>query len=144
MILSIYRIKYNMPAAKYDFSVEQGTSFSLIIVYKNANGDVVDLTNWCGRIIVKTNSNETLLFNTGHSGSDYQFSLDEPNGKFTLLWPAVTTNSFTFNTAKYDLELQRPDDFYVDGGNYIERALYGSISVIKRFSQNSTILECQP
>ena len=132
-----------MPAAKYDFSVEQGSSYSLVLTYKNANGDVVNLTGWCGRIICKTNSSDIIVFETGHIGSDYKFTLDGVNGKFTLLLPATTTNAYTFNTAKYDFELQSPDNYYSGGGFFIERILYGIITITKRFSQNSTILECQ-
>lgn len=132
-----------MPAAKHDFSIEQGSSYSFILVYKDSEGNIVNLTNWCARLIWKTNSNTTNIFTTGHDDVDYKFSLDGPNGKFTLLWPAETTNGYTFNTAKYDLELQSPDDFYANGGNYTERILYGTVTITKRFSQSNTALECQ-
>jgi hypothetical protein len=65
------------------------------------------------------------------------------NGKLTLLIPAATTNGFLFNTAKYDLELQSPDDLYANGGGkYITRILFGTVSVVKRFSQNTSNLDC--
>lgn len=131
-----------MSAAKYDFSIEQGSSFSLIITYKDADGNVVDLTNWCARLVIKTNTNEIVIFNTGHNDSNYKFSLDGPNGKFTLLLPADTTNSYSFNTGKYDLELECPEDFYAGGNNLIQRVLFGTITIIKRFSQYSDLLEC--
>lgn len=133
-----------MAAAKYDFSIEQGSSYSFILVYKDADGNVVDLTNWCARLTWKTNASETTIFSTGHDSTDYKFTLDGPNGKLTLLWPASTTNNYAFNTAKYDIEIQSPDDFYVNGGNYTQRILYGIVTITKRFSQSSTALECQP
>jgi len=132
-----------MGAASYNFSIEQGSSYSFVLVYKDADGNVVDLTDWCGRITWKTNSNDTIVFTTGHNGADYRFTLDGPNGKFTLLWPAATTNGYTFNTAKYDFELQSPDDFYAGGGFFTERILYGTVTITKRFSQSTTALECQ-
>lgn len=132
-----------MSAAKYDFSIEQGSSYSLILVYKDADGNVVDLSNWCARLIWKTNTNDTATFETGHDNTDYKFSLDGPNGKLTLLLPATATNNYSFNTAKYDLELQSPDDFYASGGNLTQRILFGTISIVKRFSQSTTALECQ-
>jgi hypothetical protein len=58
------------------------------------------------------------------------------------LIPANTTNSFNFNTAKYDLELQSPDDLYAGGGRYTTRLLFGIVNIVKRFSQNNDILEC--
>lgn len=132
-----------MAAANYNFSIEQGSSYSFVMVYKDADGNVVDLTDWCGRITWKTNSNDTIVFQTGHNGSDYKFTLDGPNGKFTLLWPANTTNAYTFNTAKYDFELQSPDGFYAGGGFFTERILYGTVTITKRFSQSTSALECQ-
>lgn len=132
-----------MSAANYNFSIEQGSSYSLVLTYKNSNGDAVDLTGWCGRIIWKTNSNEIIEFHTGHDSSDYKFSLDGPNGKFTLLWPSNTTNNYTFSTVKYDFELQSPDGFYNGGGFLTQRILYGTVTIVKRFSQNPAGLECQ-
>ena len=132
-----------MSAAKYDFALEQGSSFQLAFTYKDSSGNPVNLTGWCGRLVWKTNTNDISTFITGHNNNDYKFTLDGPNGKFTLLFPSAVTNSFNFNTAKYDIELQSPEDFYINGGNFTTRILYGTISVVKRYSQNTESLECQ-
>lgn len=137
-----------MSASKYDFSIEQGTSFKLAFVYKNADGDPINLANWCARIVWKTNNNTTQIFSSDNINlSEYRFTIDDANGKLVLLLPSTTTNEFNFNTAKYDLELVSNDNFYaleggVGGGKYSIRLLYGTVTMIKRFSQNSTALEC--
>lgn len=137
-----------MSASKYDFSIEQGTSFKLAFIYKNADGDAINLANWCARIVWKTNNNTTQIFSSDNINlSEYRFTIDDANGKLVLLLPSSTTNDFNFNTAKYDLELVSDDDFYAleggaGGGKYSIRLLYGTVSIIKRFSQNSTALEC--
>jgi len=106
-----------MAASKYDFVIEQGSSFKLTLVYKNENGEVVDLTNWCARLTWKTNTNITQVFTTDNLDySVYKFTIEPEIGKLTLLIPASTTNGFTFNTAKYDLELQSDYDLYTGGG----------------------------
>jgi hypothetical protein len=134
-----------MAASKYDFSIEQGSSFKLSLVYKDDSGNPIDLTNWCARLIWKTNTNVTQTFSTENIDySVYKFSIEPLIGKITLMIPASTANSFTFNTAKYDLELQSDDDLYVGGGKYIIRLLYGTINIVKRFSQSSSLLECEP
>lgn len=134
-----------MAASKYDFSIEQGSSFKLSLVYKDENNNPVDLTNWCARLVWKTNTNTTQTFSTENIDySVYKFSIDPLLGKIVLLIPAATTNSFTFNSSKYDLELQSDDDLYSGGGKYIIRLLYGTINIVKRFSQSSDLLECQP
>ena len=130
-----------MAAGKYDFNIEQGTSFTLSLVYKDNNGNPVNLTGWCARLIWKSSSGiET--FTTETINPYYRFDIDEPNGKLILQFPASTTNNFNFSNAKYDLELQSPDDLYIGGGKYIVRLLYGTVTLVKRFSQTNTTLEC--
>lgn len=131
-----------MAAAKYDFAIEQGSSFKLSLVYKDKDQNPVDLTGWCARLVWKTNLSNTQTFSSETTDNTYKFTIDEPNGKLVLLLPASTTNSFIFNTAKYDLELRSPDDLYNGGGKFTTRILYGTINIVKRFSQTTTNLEC--
>jgi hypothetical protein len=132
-----------MAASKYDFKIEQGSSFKLSLIYKDANGNPVDLTDWCARLIWKTNVGTTQIFTTENLDySIYKFTLDAVNGKLTFLLPSSTTNDFNFTTAKYDLELSSPDDLYVGGGKYTTRLLFGTILIVKRFSQSNSMLEC--
>ena len=132
-----------MPASKYDFAIEQGSSFKFALIYKDADGNPIDLTGWCARLVWKTNTNVTQVFSSENTDySVYKFTIDEPNGKLTFMLPSSTTNNLSFNTAKYDLELASPDDLYAGGGKYTTRLLFGTVSVVKRFSQNNIILEC--
>lgn len=133
-----------MAASKYDFSIEQGSSFKLSLIYKDADGNVVDLTNWCSRLTWVTNTGTTQTFTTENVDySVYKFTIDGVNGKITLMIPANTTNLFNFFSCKYDLEIQSPDDLYAGGGKYTIRLLYGDINIIKRHSRTDTALECQ-
>ena len=132
-----------MAASKYDFAIEQGTSFKISLIYKDADGNPVNLTNWCARLIWKTNTNTTNIFSSENTDYGvYKFIIDPIVGKLTLMIPAATTNSFAFNSAKYDLELQSPDDLYGGGGKYTTRLLFGTVSIVKRFSQSTSQLEC--
>lgn len=131
-----------MAAAKYDFDVEQGSSYNLTFIYKNNAGTVINITDWCARMIMTTSDNQTITYTSGNSNSDYQMSIDGVNGKITLMLPASTTNNFTFKTAKYDFELESNDIFYTNGGQYTTRVLFGLITIIKRNSKNSTQMEC--
>lgn len=132
-----------MAASKYDFTIEQGSSFKISLIYKDQNGNPINLTGWCARLIWKTNTNITQTFSSDNIDHNvYKFTIDDPNGKLTLMMPSSTTNSFNFNTAKYDLELQSPDDLYAGGGKFTTRLLFGTVSVTKRFSQSSQALDC--
>ncbi len=132
-----------MAASKYDFAIEQGTSFKISLIYKDANGNPVNLTNWCARLTWKTNTNLTQIFSSDNTDYGvYKFIIDPIVGKLTLMIPSLTTNHFNFNSAKYDLELQSPDDLYSGGGKYTTRLLFGTVSIVKRFSQSTSQLEC--
>lgn len=132
-----------MPAAEYNFSIEQGSSFKLAMVYKDDTGNPIDLTGWCARLIWKTNTNITQSFSSENlDNSVYKFTLAGSDGKLTLLFPAITTNNFDFTNAKYDLELQSNNAFYENGGKYTIRILYGTVTVLKRKSKSDTLLDC--
>lgn len=132
-----------MAASKYDFTIEQGSSFKLALVYKDSNGSPVDLTNWCARLTWTTNNNVNQTFiSTNIDYSVYKFTIEPANGRLVLMIPPETTNSFSFNTAKYDLELQSDEDFYSGSGKDIIRLLYGSITVTKRYSKSGNLLDC--
>lgn len=132
-----------MSAGKYDFKIEQGTSFSLSLVYKDADGNVVNLTDWCARLVWKSNAGVIQSFSTDNMDySQYRFFIDGPNGKLILQLPANTTNTFNFSTAKYDIELQSPDDFYLGSDKYTTRLLSGTVTIVKRYSQTAAKIEC--
>lgn len=132
-----------MSASNYDFTIEQGSSFKLKLVYKDNKGIPVDITNWCARLVWVTNTNITQSFvSTNTDLSTYKYVIDGPNGSVTLYFPASVTNNFNFETAKYDFELQSDDDYYDGGGKYTVRILYGTVRFLKRYSQATNNLEC--
>jgi hypothetical protein len=137
-----------MAASKYDFAIEQGSSFKLSIIYKDSAGIPINLTNYCARLIWKTNTGMIQVLSSEEVNHNmYKFVINDEEGKITLLIPSYTTNSFLFSTAKYDLELQSNEPFYGsgspnDGGKYTVRLLFGTINVVKRYSQTSTELDC--
>lgn len=132
-----------MAASKYDFSIEQGTSFTLSIKYKDNTGTPIDITGWCARITLTTDKNTSVIFTTDNLDlSQYNFTIDGPSGTLTLMLPADTTNNFIFNIANYDYELASPEEIYSGGGRNVYRILYGTINIIPRYSLTSNILDC--
>lgn len=133
-----------MPASKYDFSIEQGTSFKLALTYKDSNQIPINITNWCARLVWTTEDEVTQIFSTTNTDySVYKFQITGSQGKLLLQIPANTTNSFNFSKAKYDLELESPQDMYAGGGKEIIRLIFGTVKIITRFSENDTLLDCQ-
>lgn len=132
-----------MAASKYDFSIEQGSSYKLSIRYKNDQNNIIPLNGYCARLVWRTNSGASREFHTTDpANSDYKFYIDEPNGLIVFLLSADYTNNLDFLAAKYDLELKSPQDLYYEGGKYTVRLLYGTISIIKRFSKTADLMDC--
>jgi hypothetical protein len=132
-----------MAASRYDFSIEQGSSFALSIVYKDGNGNIIDLTGYCARLMWKTNNGTIKVFSSLDTNySEYWLNIDAVLGKIVFMLPSDITNSLGFKMAKYDLELQSGTDLYVGGGKQTDRILYGLISVVERFSQSPSQLDC--
>jgi hypothetical protein len=132
-----------MPASKYDFSIEQGTSFKLALTYKDNTGTPINITSWCARLIWTTDDGNIQVFSTSNVDySVYKFEIIGQQGKLLLQIPAITTNQFLFNKAKYDLELESPNEMYFGGGTEIIRLVYGTVKMTPRYSEDNTIMAC--
>lgn len=128
---------------EYNFSIEKGSSFKMVITYKDAVGNPINITDWCARIIWRTNLNQVNIFTTQNTDySVYKFIIDETEGKLIFTLPSSTTNNFGFSTARYDLELQSPDLLYSNGGQYTTRILYGTVKMVPKYSKTNTELDC--
>jgi hypothetical protein len=132
-----------MAASRYDFAIDQGSTFRLSLIYKDSNKQVINLTGWCARLIWKTNLNQTFGFvTTNHDYSQYKFTIDGVNGQIDLIIPAIITNNYNFQYAKYDMELQSPDELSLNTGEYTTRILFGDIKINPRYTASNTEMSC--
>jgi hypothetical protein len=132
-----------MSAILYDFNIEKGTSFSLSIVHKDDDGNIINLTGYCARLVWKTNNGESQVFITTNTNYDsYRFVIDPDEGRILLQIPAAITNTYVFKSAKYDLEVESPTELYPGGGNVTNRILFGTVTIVPRNSLETTLLDC--
>jgi len=132
-----------MAAGKYDFTIEQGSSFKLSLIYKDSSEVPINITNWCARLIWTTSKGIVQVFSTTNVDYTlYKFTITGAEGKLLLQFPASVTNNFLFDSAKYDLELESPSAMYSGGGKEIIRLIFGGVKIIRRNSD--TLLSCQP
>ena len=47
-----------MGAKLYNFNIEQGTSFRLALTYKDSGDQIIDLTGYCARLVMKISTND--------------------------------------------------------------------------------------
>jgi hypothetical protein len=124
-----------MPAADYNFTIEKGTAFIIAFEYRDDNNIPIDITNWCARIRWIEDQSPTATvrtFTTNNRTSEYEFTIDPKIGKIILKIPASQTAIYSFGSARYDFELQEPNDLYSGGGKKIFRILQGSVSLLAR------------
>lgn len=123
-----------MAAADYSFSIEKGTAFVMAFEYRDDTNTAIDITNWCARIRwIEDNVDQTVrTFVTNTSNSEYEFYIEPLLGKIVLKIPAAQTAQYNFGVARYDFELQEPNDLYSGGGKKVFRILQGTISLISR------------
>ncbi len=132
-----------MAAGKYDFTIEQGSSFKLSLIYKDSSEVPINITGWCARLIWTTSKGIVQVFSTTNVDYTlYKFTITGAEGKLLLQFPASVTNNFLFDSAKYDLELESPSAMYSGGGKEIIRLIFGGVKIIRRNSD--TLLSCQP
>lgn len=124
-----------MPAAEYNFSIEKGTAFVIAFEYRDNSNIPINITNWCARIRwIEDQPQDPIIrtFITNTRSSEYEFIIDPLLGKVLLKIPASQTALYSFGTARYDFELQEPNDLYSGGGKKVFRILQGSIQLVER------------
>lgn len=133
-----------MPAADYSFTIEKGTAFVIAFEYRDDQNIPVNITNWCARIRwIEDQQNPTIrTFITNTRTTEYEFTIDPDLGKIVLKIPASQTAQYNFGSARYDFELQEPNDLYSGGGKKIFRILQGTVSLISRNVPGDDVFGC--
>jgi len=116
-----------MAAAKYNFEIEQGTTFTKPLVWKNNTGTVVNLSGYTARMQVRSSitSDVVLLELT----TENELILITPaQGKITLSIDADTTSRINWTKGVYDLEVE-------SSNGIVTRLLRGNITVSKEVTR---------
>jgi hypothetical protein len=93
-------------AGEYDITIEQGSGFSLPLIYEAPEGSPVDFTGSTARLHAreKYSSAETLIeLTTENGGIDLG-----ADGSVELSKPAADTAELNFSRGVYDLEIVPP------------------------------------
>ena len=115
-----------MPAAIYDFEIEQGTDYDKPLVWKDGTGSPVNLVGYTARMQLRPSiSSDTVLLDlTTENGG---ITLGGVLGTITLHFTAAQTAALT-EGGVYDLEM-------IVGGN-VTRLIQGAISLSKEVTRN--------
>jgi hypothetical protein len=122
-----------MSAGKYSFTIEQGSTINFEIQYKDANGNPIDLTGYSGKMMIRSNYADTdpityatLSSSLSPDGTGLNFSgsngtTSPTSGSIGIFISAVSSSAFTFNIARYDLE--------ITSGSIVNRILEGQVNL---------------
>jgi hypothetical protein len=104
-----------MSAGKYSFTIEQGTTFQLELIYKDSNQTPIDLTGYSGRMQIRPTVDSTTVYLTLSSslradGTGLNFSgsggTNPPSsGSIGIYIASCTSSLLNFTNAYYDLEI---------------------------------------
>lgn len=115
-----------MAAVKYNFEIEQGTTFTKPMVWKS-NGVVVNLTGYTARMQIRSSiaSDQVLLELTTEND---RIVITPLTGTITLKLDADTTAEIDWIKGVYDLEAVSADD-------KVTRLLRGTVSISKEVTR---------
>lgn len=115
--------------AKENITIEQGSTFTRVVVYKDADGNPVDLTGYTAEMqIRKTKTSSSVIITL--STSNGRLELGGVDGTITMIIAGAITNDLDFVWGRYDLEL------YPAGNTNIGiRLLEGKVNLSKQVTQ---------
>jgi hypothetical protein len=110
----------------YNFTIKQGATFERVITWKDANDDVIDLTGYEARMMVRENITSAAPF----------VSLDDTDGitlggvagTISILLTATQTAAIAQTSGVYDLELESP-------AGKVTRLLEGTVIISKEVTR---------
>ena len=128
-----------MAAGKYSFTLEQGVTTRLEFQYKDADNNPINLSGYSGRMQIKSDyaDNAPIIYatisssiaadSTGLNFSGSNGQTPPQSGSIGLFISAATSSAFTFETAKYDIEIY--------SGSFVTRLVEGTIRLSKEVTR---------
>jgi len=109
-----------MPAGNYNITAEQGSTFTRVLTWRDANDALINLTGYTARMQVRTDyaSSATALSLTTANG---QITLGGALGTITLLVSATDMSAVSAGSYVYDLEMVN--------GSTVTRLVQGTFTV---------------
>ena len=129
-----------MSAGRYSFTIEQGTTFQLELIYKDSNQTPINLTGYSGRMQLHPTVDSTTVYLTLSSslnadGTGLNFSgssgTNPPSsGSIGIYIASCTSSLLNFTNAYYDLEIY-------SGSNcpYTVRLIEGQVQLSKEVTR---------
>lgn len=122
-----------MSAGKYNFTIEQGATYTVEIQYKDSNNSPIDLTGYSGRMQIRPSVGSPTAYlclssSLKADGTGLNFSgstgINPPaSGTIGIYISAASSSALTFDEGVYDLEIA--------SGSFVARLLQGNVKLSK-------------
>jgi hypothetical protein len=118
-----------MAAGKYSFIIEQGSTTDFTIVYKDSNGNPINLTGYDSKMQIRETYTSAPLLTLSSSLNADGTGLNMTNavsGSIGIFIASCTSSLLTFNEALYDLDIISGSDCPI-----VVRILEGKVKLSK-------------
>lgn len=119
-----------MPAAKYDLLLEQGSLFTLDLIYKDGTGTPIDLTGYAARMQIRQKHSSPDPAALTFSTTDGSIVLGGVDGTIHVEASAEATSGVEIKAGVYDLELIPPS-----GEDDTFRLVEGTVTISKEVTR---------
>ena len=114
-----------MGAGIYHIKMDQGSTFSLVLTYKDSDGNVIDLSGYTARMQMRRNhQDDSLIDLTTENG---RIALGGVAGTVTLTIAATDTAALPPVEGVYDLEIV--------SGAVVDKLLAGTFSIAREVTR---------
>jgi len=120
-----------MSSGVYNFTIEQGCTFSKTFTWKDANGSAINISGYTIRMMARNNYDDALpviTLSTVATPGGIAIVGDGSAGQFTISMTAVVTAALNFSQLVYDIEV-------VSGAGVVTRLLEGKITLSKEVTK---------
>lgn len=116
-----------MTAGIYNFTIEQGATFTRDFVYRDSNNAVVNLSGYTARMQIRpSKDSDTVLVEA--TTANGRLVLTPGQGKITLTLSATETDAAGFDVGVYDLEIE-------SSSGVVTRMIEGSVIFSKQVTR---------
>ena len=129
-----------MPAASFSFQLEQGSDFQIVFRYLDSSSNPVNLTNMHVLLRFQDNNGVDYSFDNITETSDYSLTTTS-DGLITFTIPAKITDTYTFSSAQYELDIQEPNEVFAGAGTKSNRILFENITAESLIGVQDAILD---
>lgn len=121
-----------MPAGKYSLLIEQGATLNLSLAYKDSTNTAIDLTNYSGKMQIKSdyadnNPTTYLTLSSSLQADGTGIVMGGVSGTIGIYISSASSSALSFNSASYDLE--------ITSGSVVTRLLQGPVFVSKEVTR---------